>query len=155
VSQLLDAGITRVFDLTQPGELISYSDLFAVEAAARGITATHQRRPIRDVDICAPEQMRAILDEIDAELAAGETVYVHCWGGVGRTGTVIGCWLVRHGHTGAEALREVQALFQSMSATKVGRHPEGSPQTPAQRRMVLEWGAMDSVADRSEPRRGA
>ena len=23
-------------------------------------------------------------------------VYVHCWGGVGRTGTVVGCWLVRH-----------------------------------------------------------
>ena len=31
-------------------------------------------------------------------------MYLHCWGGVGRTGTVVGCWLVRHGRTGDEAL---------------------------------------------------
>ena len=35
-----------------------------------------------------------------------EPVYVHCWGGIGRTGTVVGCWLVRHGMTGDEALAE-------------------------------------------------
>ena len=32
----------------------------------------------------------------DRQLAAGLGVYVHCWAGVGRTGTVVGCWLIRH-----------------------------------------------------------
>jgi len=35
--------------------------------------------------------MHEILDTIDAALSAKRIVYVHCWGGVGRTGTVIGC----------------------------------------------------------------
>jgi protein tyrosine phosphatase len=38
-----------------------------------------------------------VLDFIDAELAAERPVYVHCFGGIGRTGTVVGCWMIRHG----------------------------------------------------------
>ena len=38
--------------------------------------------------------MRIILGALDTALKAGEIVYVHCWGGVGRTGTVVGCHLV-------------------------------------------------------------
>lgn len=48
------------------------------------------------------DQMRAILDAIDR--AAGSIVYVHCWGGHGRTGTVAGCYLVRHGQDTRQSL---------------------------------------------------
>jgi len=34
--------------------------------------------------------MRATLDAIYDAIDAGETLYLHCWGGVGRTGTVVG-----------------------------------------------------------------
>ena len=153
VRALLDAGVTRVIDLTEPGELTPFAELLAREATARGVTATYHSRPIRDVDVCTPDQMRIILDEIDAALAGGETVYVHCWGGAGRTGTVVGCWLVRHGHTGADALAEVQRLFETMSPGKVKRHPEGSPQTTGQRRMVQGWAGVDRVRTEPEPRR--
>ena len=40
--------------------------------------------------------MLAVLDAIDIALCEGHGVYIHCWGGVGRTGTVVGCWLKRH-----------------------------------------------------------
>lgn len=153
VRALFDAGVTTVIDLTRAGELAAYAALLSEEASARGVAVRHVRMPIRDVDVCAPEQMRATLDEIDRCLAAGETVYVHCWGGVGRTGTVVGCWLVRHGRIGTEALEEVQRLFETMSAAKVERHPEGSPQTREQRRMVAEWGAVDGAARDSGSRR--
>lgn len=153
VRALLDAGVTRVIDLTRSGELTSYARLLVEEGAARGIAVRHARRPIRDVDVCTPEQMRVLLDEIDDALAAGETVYVHCWGGVGRTGTVVGCWLVRHGRSGSEALAEVQRLFETMSPAKVARHPEGSPQTATQRAMVHGWGAMDARANGAGTRR--
>jgi protein-tyrosine phosphatase len=52
------------------------------------------RTPIRDGGCPTIDELRAILDRIDAELARGEVVYVHCGGGHGRTGTVVGCWLV-------------------------------------------------------------
>ena len=46
------------------------------------------------------QQTAGILDAIDKALEDGKNVYVHCWGGIGRDGTVVGCWLVRHVMTG-------------------------------------------------------
>ena len=40
-------------------------------------------------------------------LAGGRTVYLHCRGGIGRTGTVLGCYLVRQGQTAEEALASI------------------------------------------------
>ena len=79
--------------------------------------------------------MVAILDAIDHALAEGRNVYVHCWGGVGRTGTVVGCWLVRHGRTGDEALDQVADWWQSMEKADRRR----SPETREQRTYVREW----------------
>ena len=49
--------------------------------------------------------MTTILDAIDEALDRGDPVYVHCLGGVDRTCTAAGCWLVRHGLTRDEPLR--------------------------------------------------
>ena len=87
----LDAGIDCFIDLTEVGELEPYEDRLYAEAAARGRKVEYLRFPIRDVSVRqSPDKMREILDTIDA-LSAKRIVYVHCWGGVGRTGTVIGC----------------------------------------------------------------
>ena len=52
------------------------------------------------------DDLVATLDAIDAELAAGGLVYVHCWAGCGRTGVVVGCWLVRHGRARRRARQD-------------------------------------------------
>lgn len=83
--------------------------------------------------------MQRILNTIDAGRASGRRVYVHCWGGVGRTGTVVGCYVVRLRCSGEEALRKVEELFATMSADKVRRHGGISPQTNAQRSFVRHW----------------
>jgi protein-tyrosine phosphatase len=72
--------------------------------------------------------MRETLDALDAALAARRRVYVHCLGGRGRTGTVVACWLVRHGHRAEEALALVQE-----------RRGRRSPETAEQRRFVRRW----------------
>ena len=51
------------------------------------------------------EAVATILGAIDVALAQGRTADVHCWGWIGRTGAVVGCWLVRHGLTGDGAPR--------------------------------------------------
>jgi protein-tyrosine phosphatase len=61
----------------------------------------YRRYAVPDLGIPPRPGMVKILDEIDALLAAGRRVYVHCWGG---TGTVVGCYLVRHGKSADEAL---------------------------------------------------
>ena len=99
---------------------------------------------ISDMGVCSPAHMRALLDRIDEHLEAARGVNVHCWGGIGRTGTVIGCWLVRHGRTGGEALAKAAELFASMGSERVARHRHtGSPQTEPQRAMVRNWAAQD------------
>jgi protein-tyrosine phosphatase len=132
-------------DLTMPEDgLAPYEPQLLALATVRGADIVIDRLPIVDMGTCDVAHMRRILDVIDIRLAEGRTVYVHCWGGVGRTGTVIGCWLVRHGRTGEQALAEVSRLFTTMSADKRRRHAAtGSPQTGAQRAMVRTWDLED------------
>jgi len=141
LAHFLDAGVTAFIDLTATNDpLAPYDATLAAMAEERGMDVHYERLTIRDMDICEPAHMTRILDAIAARLAEGRYVYVHCWGGVGRTGTVIGCWLVRQGTSGDEALRQVQAHFATMHKSRaLGRHPEGSPQTSAQRAMVCHW----------------
>jgi len=134
--RMLESGIRVFVDLTEAGEkmLDPYASLLAEEAAALGVAAEHHRLPITDFETPTAAQMSRILDTIDAALAAGQAAYVHCFFGIGRTGTVVGCYLVRHGLTGEQALAELTRLRQ-------GTYFEGmmSPVTEAQRQMVQDW----------------
>ena len=78
--------------------------------------------------------MTRILTTIREEIAAGRPVYVHCWGGVGRTGTVVGCWLVDSGLAGPAAIERIAEL----RAATPDRERQ-SPETDAQCRYVCEW----------------
>ena len=121
VSELRAAGVTLFLELTQEGELEPYAHLLPPEVK-------HVRVPIRDLSVPPVVELVAILDLIDEEIARGGTVYVHCWAGCGRTGVVVGCWLVRHGASPHEALDRI--------AEARGR---GCPQTLEQRLLVLSW----------------
>ncbi|MDO9066499.1 MAG: protein-tyrosine phosphatase family protein, partial [Chloroflexota bacterium] len=94
------------------------------------------RLAIPDMGVPRQQTMVTILDTIDQALSAGRMVYVHCWGGVGRTGTVVGCYLVRHGHTGHDALAEIARIWPTMG--KAEWHPR-SPETAEQARFVRDW----------------
>jgi protein-tyrosine phosphatase len=99
-----------------------------------GAQVRHRRFPIADCGVPEPEAMNTILAAVDESLAAGRVVYVHCAGGIGRTGTVVGCWLVRHGLSGSEALERIAALRRGTPSESLR-----SPGTDGQRRFVLEW----------------
>lgn len=136
VAALLDLGVDTIVDLTEPGEygLLSYWPLLSEASAAQGLAVEHRQWSIPDMSIPTVEQMRATLDDIDAALAEGRTVYVHCYGGIGRTGTVVGCYLVRNGASGDEALATISHLRRNI------RQPHRlSPETSEQRSMVLTW----------------
>ena len=132
---MVGAGVCVVVDLTDPSEgLPPYVD--ALRAAAQGAAIQCQRFPIKDFSVPEAATMRCILDAVDAALAAGDKVYLHCHGGIGRTGTVVGCWLVERGFTPAQALALIAAKWRVMA--KRHRSPE-SPETAEQREFIAAW----------------
>lgn len=132
---LAEAGIRVFVDLTEADELRPYAHLLD-DLRARHGDLEHHRLPIRDVSVPTVTRMREIQAVITASLSAGLPVYVHCWGGTGRTGTVVGCWLVGRGHAGHEALDWLKGL--RMTCRKAWRR---SPDTDEQASFVERWQA--------------
>lgn len=142
IAALLDAGVRTFIDLTEEGELEPYDSFVREEALARNIEVSHIRIPIRDMRTPGKGVMKQILDEITRAQAENKLPYVHCWGGVGRTGTVVGCHLVEQGNSCDDALATVQSLFAQTRKFRVeGRHQGGSPETDAQKAYVRGWTA--------------
>jgi hypothetical protein len=73
---------------------------------------------------------RDAVDIINAHLVKGEGVAVHCVGGTGRTGTVIGCVLRSRGYTADEAI----SYLDEINKLRGRRWPEAPWQADMVRR---------------------
>ena len=94
-----------------------------------------RRFAIVDRSVPSLPGINTILDELIAALAHRETVYVHCWGGRGRTGTVVGCYLRRaRGLAGLETLGVLAELTQH---DPKAFWPE--PEMDCQRKFIEQW----------------
>ena len=131
LARLTEAGVSAFIDLTEDGgPLKPYAYLLN--------GPSHERFGIKDQSVPVTDELtKQALDAIDRHLEAGETVYVHCWGGVGRTGTIIGCWLSRHHEPGQAALDKLQELWKQNP--KRHRRPR-SPENDLQDDYILTWG---------------
>ena len=99
------------------------------EAVRRGFT--FHRLPIRDGGVPSDtRRVRATLDAMSAAFDAGQTVVVHCKGGLGRAGTVAGCWLRSRGVEAAETLRRL-----------IAARGESCPENGQQRLYIKRWEA--------------
>jgi hypothetical protein len=147
LTALIDARFTLMVNLQPEDELglggrpfPDYAATIKELAAERGAEAEMCRFPIPDVSIPKPALMRKILDRIDAEIAQSGKVYVHCWGGHGRTATVGGCWMVRQGMTAEKVLQQI-TKNRSHDEVLASHH---SPETPDQQEFIRGWSAHDA-----------
>ena len=139
VKSFLDAGVTAFIDLTEDGELKPYDHLFPPAGALAGEPITYRRMPIRDLGIPSSQGMSKILKLMNELLDDGEIVYIHCWGGIGRTGTVVGCFMVeKFGIDGSKALQKIEK-FRSDTPKRCRTSPETQRQTD----MVLQWNRVE------------
>ena len=131
---LIQLGVSAFVDLTEESDgLKPYLHLLE-PYKSKGVS--YQRFPIRDVSVPDPTAATiAILDAIDDHIRKGRAVYVHCWGGVGRTGVIVGCWLARHGYHGKSALVRLRDLWRHCPKSTMRTTPE----TVQQEKYIVDW----------------
>ena len=66
--------------------------------------------------------------------------YIHCWGGVGRTETVVACWLLRHGLAAPEVVLKKLTWLRRQDRERSRRLSPESPVPTGIRRHDLPSG---------------
>ena len=142
LNELARLGVTKIINLTEEGEknfkgipLRDYDEYLREIETQNGKSMEMIRLSIPDLDIPSVEHMKDIQSTIRNFLFNGETVYVHCWGGIGRTGTVIGCFLIENGIlTTNNVLTYIEFLKRN---TEI--HDRNSPETDDQCNFIYSW----------------
>jgi predicted protein tyrosine phosphatase len=136
IAHFLEAGFDTFIDLTNLNERLPYDPILDEEAGRYGLKVHHRRIPFPDFHAPTRRSMTAALDAIDTALAEDHKVYLHCVGGIGRTGTTVGCWLIRHGMDGSAALKRLQELYSDSAQSALARN---SPEGDEQIEFILNW----------------
>ena len=112
LTAILSLGIRDFIDLTHPSELVPYEPLIITAAENAGLddeqkaSIIYQRFAIQDGGVPGQDTFNEIMTAIKESQDAGRMAVVHCWGGIGRTGVIVGSWLIMSGvvKNGDEAL---------------------------------------------------
>ena len=104
------------------------------------------------------DALDALVCDMQRRVEAGDKLYLHCWGGRGRTGLVAACLLgALYGDIDAEeALQRVQRYYdlrqplgrESMCLTGSAR--KLSPETEGQRNQVRDWFSFKRIVARAD-----
>jgi protein-tyrosine phosphatase len=137
-SLLLATGIRCVVNLTEHHEEKSeqrYEEAFSRLARERELEVHCIRYSLWDGTCPSEAAVAELLDVIDVCIERDLPVYVHCMAGLGRTGVMAGCYLVRHGFVRGRAA--VRRLTRLRRQTSIARIP--SPSTKEQVARVRGW----------------
>jgi atypical dual specificity phosphatase len=97
--ELAERGVRLVVNL--------HSRAHAAEQLERlGLVELHL--PVADFTPPSAAQLQVGVEAMCEAVDAGERVAVHCGGGLGRTGTLMACYLVRRGASAEEAIAQVR-----------------------------------------------
>ena len=122
IQQMTQFGVRHYIDLTEEGELRPYSQLLP-----KGTTYT--RFPIRDCDVPSSiDDVEKLIRHIQKLSKRNDGyVYIHCWGGVGRTGTIVACYFAEN-NSFEEAMQLLRKQFSEMPKSSHRTTPDTNEQ---------------------------
>jgi hypothetical protein len=130
LERLQNAGIDSFIDLTEVGEIEAYQPLLR-----NGVE--YRRSPIVDASVpLNVSQTQEVLRSLRSSLGRGKRIYVHCRAGIGRTGLIIGCYLVESEGSGRAGLKTLNRLWRQ--SERSNSWPT-VPQTSEQADYVRHW----------------
>jgi len=131
VYKLLQAGITTFVCLQEEEELKRFDSYFGhVESFKQEFPSfskpvSFKQFPIPDMGVPKSNSMLKEIEELVLLLNNGENLYIHCWGGHGRTGLVVGCLLGRlFPLTSTHALELTSGYHQQREDTRGNVSPQ-------------------------------
>lgn len=131
---LIDAGVNTIVDLTRPQDhLEPYREALRTACERAGLEIRYFAHPIPDMDVLDQAGYDRILACIRGEIDSGRVVYLHCWGGKGRTSTVVGCLLIDDGLDYDAAIARIAAL---RAGTR--KSAEACPEAPSQHQVLQQ-----------------
>jgi atypical dual specificity phosphatase len=98
---LAERGVSLLVNLHERGHSPAQMQRF-------GLTELHL--PVRDFTAPSLEQLERGVQALVTTVDAGERVAVHCGAGLGRTGTLLACYLVQRGMAADEAIDDIRRL---------------------------------------------
>jgi len=101
LQDLKQMGVDAIVSLTESPLLLPLIEEFGFD---------YKHLPIEDFAPPTPAQIREFVDFVRRMQREGKAVVVHCGAGIGRTGTMLCCYLVSQGLTAAEAIQTIRSL---------------------------------------------
>lgn len=129
IDRFIRFGITHFIDLTESGELLPYTQWLHKEQ-------THIRFAIKDCGVPTTEKTAQLIKTITTILKEKENrIYIHCRGGIGRTGTIVACYY-------ATFLKEYHPVIDLLTR-QYSHCPKSAyrstPETLEQKRFIMQY----------------
>lgn len=133
INQMVHFGVRHFIDLTEENELKPYQQYLP-----KGVTYT--RFPIRDTSVpTSISKVHQLLNKISEFKKLNDGyLYLHCWGGVGRTGTIVACQNARifENPTLENVLTALRNSFSEMPKSAYRKTPETKEQIEFIKRFI-------------------
>eukprot|EP00945_MAST-04E_sp_MAST-4E-sp1_P003306 g3306.t1 len=131
-----ESGVTRFVSMQQKNESLKFKPMYQTlfkKVWSSDSAPSFQRHPVLDGSILKDKELLDLVVDLYEKFLEKETIYIHCYGGHGRAGTVAACLLAKvYSLSGEHAMAHVKAYHD----TRMNNEDSDSPASEVQKIQV-------------------